>query len=115
MLDALSQRMGLSVVRVTVCSIKSVVSMYNYLHFVFKDCILLRIYNEHIQFYHQRNNILLFIYLYSTDYMFQPQKGHLQVLQVSHIPLPNRNANIPISPLPNCNANIPISHAITEL
>jgi hypothetical protein len=35
-------------------------------------------------------------YLYSTHYMFRPQMGHLQVLQVSHILLPNCNVNIPI-------------------
>jgi hypothetical protein len=29
--------------------------------------------------------------------MFRPQTGHLQVLQVSHTPLPNYNANISIS------------------
>jgi hypothetical protein len=36
------------------------------------------------------------IYLYSTHYMFRLQTGHLQVLQVSDIPLPNCNANISI-------------------
>jgi hypothetical protein len=59
---------------------------------------MLRICKENIYtFYSQRNNILLFIYLFcSIHYMFRPQVGHLQVLQVSHILLPNCNANIPI-------------------
>jgi hypothetical protein len=47
-------------------------------------------------YYRQRNNTLAFIYLYNTHYMFRPQTGHLQVLQVSHITLPNCNVNIPI-------------------
>jgi hypothetical protein len=61
---------------------------------IFKDCILLRIYNEHIQFLPSMQQY--FIYLYSTHYMFRPLMGHLQVLQFSHTPLPNCNANIPI-------------------
>jgi hypothetical protein len=34
--------------------------------------------------YRQRNSTLLFIYLYSTHYMFRLEMGHLQVLQVPH-------------------------------
>jgi hypothetical protein len=41
--------------------------------------------------YHQRNNTL-----FNTHYMFRPQMGHLQVLQVSHILLSNCNLKIPI-------------------
>jgi hypothetical protein len=47
-------------------------------------------------YYRQRNNTLLFINLYSTHYIFRPQLGHLQVLQILHILLPNCNVNIPI-------------------
>jgi hypothetical protein len=63
---------------------------------VTRTCLRLEIIAENIIFPINATIFYYFIYLYSVHYMFRPQMDHLQVLEVSHILLPNSNAKVPI-------------------